>query len=267
MLKVRFVKSLLKDIFFFTVNLLSPSLRRKGSSILVYHSVSSSPAFFVVKPKDFDKQLAYIARKKFSVVKLSELVNKMRNGQSIAGHVVITFDDGYRDNYETVFPLLKKYNLSASIFIATGFIGGSMTVSGGAELPIMTPEQIKEMTQSGLIEVLPHTAGHIILDKADIKVASKDIESSMSHIKILLGSCEPILAYPKGRYTEEVVSFLRSNEWLAAVTVEEGITKENDNLFRLKRNSVDSATSFAQFKGKLSGAIDIYAKMKTYAGY
>src|SRR5262249_51726647 len=92
--------------------------------ILGYHKVSPDPhPFFApVAPEVFEKHMQFLQRC-YSVMSLQELVNRATRGDVPERAVAITFDDGYRDNYEYAFPILKKYRLPATIFVATGAIG------------------------------------------------------------------------------------------------------------------------------------------------
>ena len=243
------------------MRLLSPGLKDKAS-ILMYHSVGSDSAFSQVSSADFSKQLAYLAKKNFQVIKLSALIEKIKNREDLSNCVCLTFDDGFQDNYEIVFPLLKQYNFPVSIFLATDYIGKTYAFSDGITLPILSQEQIQEMSDSGLVEILPHTASHAVLDKLDLEQAKMEIEKSRKTVAEITGKNISILAYPRGKYNKEILDYLKNNNWQGAVTVNEGLVESGADLFELRRNSIDSRTSFVQFKGKVSGAIRLYVNLK-----
>lgn len=96
--------------------------------ILFYHSVSENVDYridptIVVHPARFEQQLRYLSTR-MHVISLADLVNALRSRQAIPPHsAVITFDDGYRDNFTIATPLLQRYNLPATFFLATGYIG------------------------------------------------------------------------------------------------------------------------------------------------
>ena len=98
--------------------------------ILMYHRVLTSaekqPFFFqpgmFVTEASFEKQIVFL-KDRFELVFLEELVDKILKGEDIGGHCAITFDDGWRDNYTDAFPVLEKYQVPATIFLATGFVG------------------------------------------------------------------------------------------------------------------------------------------------
>jgi len=92
--------------------------------ILTYHKVSpdTHPFFGPVDPVVFEQQMLFL-KECYRVIPLSELVERSQRGDVPGRAVAITFDDGYRDNYEFAFPILKKYRLPATVFVATGAIG------------------------------------------------------------------------------------------------------------------------------------------------
>lgn len=92
--------------------------------ILIYHKVSPDPHPYYepVAPEVFERQMSFIGRH-YRVMDLLELVERSATGSVPPKAVAITFDDGYRDNYDYAFPILKKLGLPATIFVATGVTG------------------------------------------------------------------------------------------------------------------------------------------------
>src|SRR4030095_15624021 len=94
-------------------------------AILLYHRVNpdSDPFFPAVSVNVFEAQMRYLTTN-FLVRSLNEILRRLRQGKGIEPlTIAITFDDGYRDNYSFAYPILKKYQLPATVFVATGFIG------------------------------------------------------------------------------------------------------------------------------------------------
>jgi len=91
--------------------------------ILTFHMVAAdSNGFFpITSIRVFEKQIMHLVEN-YNVVPLDEIVDRLKNGASVRGRVAITFDDGFRDNYENAYPILRKYNVPATIFLATQFI-------------------------------------------------------------------------------------------------------------------------------------------------
>ena len=200
----------IKNVAFFLLSFLGNTLERHAS-ILMYHSVAENKAFFTVPPKDFERQLKFFKSHNFTMLTLSNLIAKLNTKGDISRTVVLTFDDGYQDNYKRVFPLLLKYQVPATIFLATGAIGSTVKNSEGVELPMLTKKEIQEMEKSNLVEFMPHTREHIPLTELSFPDAIEQIESSRKEVEELTGKAALILSYPKGRYTGYLVDYLKEH--------------------------------------------------------
>jgi len=85
------------------------------------HGIYAQPGMYVT-PNSFDRQISFL-KSKFRILLLEELVDKIKRNEMVGGCCAITFDDGWLDNHTNAFPILKKYQAPATIFLATDFIG------------------------------------------------------------------------------------------------------------------------------------------------
>ncbi len=246
------MKGFLKETFF---RLLPKfQLAKDRASILMYHSISGQKDHFsAISPEVFNQQMAYLAATKRAVISLTELVRRLRTREPLGGPTVLTFDDGYRDNYTTVFPLLKQYNFPATIFVTTNLIGNPGYCSA---------EELREMHNSGLIALEPHTLSHPRLTKLPRVDAEREIRESQRVLQEILGATPALFAYPYGDFSGETVGLAREVGFAGAVTVAEGTVGSDTDPFLLPRNAIDRSTTFSQFRGKVSRAIDRYASLK-----
>src|SRR3990167_7198792 len=127
------LRSLLKGIVVRALSLVPARL--SALSILMYHSVSDSGAFFSISPKEFERQMRYIHNSGLTAIFASEINQRMTSGK-MAGTVCVTFDDGYEDVYRHAFPVLKQFGIKATVFLITSEIGGSYTNSEGNTFPL-----------------------------------------------------------------------------------------------------------------------------------
>lgn len=253
------MKRLLKDLFFF----FNREPLGKRASILSYHNIGDDSAYFTVHPGTFAKQIEYLANSNYHPVKLSELVNRVKNHEDLSNCVALTFNDGYKSFYTTVWPLLKKHQLPATCFLTVEFLDTTIETSEGLQFQTLAVAEMREMQESGLVEFMPQTQQTVRLSQVIFEAAITGINNACNDLKTLLGTTSCIFAYPKGDYTAELANHLRKEgNLMGAVTLREGLVKEDSDSFALPRNSIDSRTSFAQFKGKLGGAIDRYIKAK-----
>jgi peptidoglycan/xylan/chitin deacetylase (PgdA/CDA1 family) len=257
------LKKILKETVFLFINWFNPAVKNKAS-VLMYHSIGYEGAFFSVRPEIFEEQIKYIKENGYKVVKISTFFDLLKTGADLSKILAITFDDGYKDNFLNAFPVLQKYNIPVSIFLATNFIGKSMSTSDSFSLDILNNEEIEIMSSSGLVEFLPHSMSHRIFNSISTNEAIGEAEGSFEVVKRLNKFCSKIFAYPKGKFTSEIVEYFKKNDWLGAVSVFEGAVSPKDDFFSLKRNSVDSQTSFNQFKAKISGKVQYYVSLKNF---
>ena len=151
----------------------------KGIPVFLYHQVNNLSN---VKPEVFEEHLKILKEKNMNTITLSEYGKK----ETPKNSVLITFDDGYYDNYKIVFPLLKKYNMKATVFLNTLYIGEKrwgetkIEINGtanynaikkynalgdGTTEQYMTWSEIKEMYDSGLVDFQAHSHKHMAIFK------------------------------------------------------------------------------------------------------
>jgi peptidoglycan/xylan/chitin deacetylase (PgdA/CDA1 family) len=174
--------------------------------VLMYHRVLNSvdsqmlfvqPGMFVTT-SSFEKQVVFL-KKRFEVVFLEDLVEKVLNGESNGGLCAITFDDGWRDNYTDAFSVLKKYSIPATIFLATGFVGTNR---------IFWPEEICYYLDRSIANKLSFDGAPLSLVRFNKEISSYDPCKQESHfersIEILKefsqNEREEILRYFRGMF-------------------------------------------------------------------
>ena len=111
--------------------------------------------------------------------------------------VMLTFDDGYVDNYTNMFPLLKKYGAKATVFL----ISSKIDTKG-----YLTCDMIREMSESGLVSFQCHTANHYNLSQIDVDTMRNEFKTASEIIKSLTGKDVKALAYPMGEYNSTVIA-------------------------------------------------------------
>ncbi len=254
---------LLKNILIMLISFFK-SVNLKDGAILMYHSISYNKAFFNVTPESFVKHIKFLVDKKYKIIKLSDMINRIKNSEPISGLVSLTFDDGYADIYQVVFPILKEYKIPISVFVPTDFIGRELKTSDGVTIKNLNEEQIKILDSSGFVEFFPHSMSHRNMDTLVISDFIKEAELSFNILSKISSNTQKIFSYPRGRFYDEMINYLKKNNWHGAVTVQEGMVSLGDNIFKLKRLAVVSNTSFFQFKSKIFGYTEYYELIKDY---
>jgi len=258
------LKNKTKNLIFFFLNIFFFWHPRKAS-ILMYHSVDDNEVVFNVWPEDFEGQMRYLKKKNYKIIRLKELIKKIKNSERIDKKtVVLTLDDGFKDNYTNAFPLLEKYNFPATIFLPTAYIGKEMNNSQNIPLNIMTWNEAREMENSGLVDFAFHTHTHPEMKNINLENFAEELRESEKLLAENLKNPLKIFSYPKGRFKPEQVEYIKKTGYEAAVGTGEGLVGAGDDLFFLKRNFIYSKGGLSQFKGKLGPVVEIYNFLKIW---
>lgn len=200
--------------------------------VLMYHYVELPTATTTLKglyldPKIFDAQLATLAKDNYQALFMSELAKDIDSRTEVAGkNIALTFDDGYEDFYTQVFPLLKKYNYKATLYVIINKLGTN---------GYLTRDQVKELAASGLVEIGSHTFNHPDLRSLKDKDAQFEISASKRILEQISGKPITSFAYPFGYYKNEFFTLASSTGYTNAVSVMPGSRQGEENIWLLRR--------------------------------
>jgi len=234
--------------------------RFTGVPVLMYHKVNPDPRVggygLRVNPKDFEKQMAYLSRSGYSSVSLTDLADHFEEGKPLpARPVIITFDDGYLDNYTYAYPILKKYGLTATIFVVAGTVGGineyDYTEGRQPKNRMAGWPELKEMAGGGVI-IGAHTLNHPHLAVLDPDQARAEIAEGKKLLEEGLGRPVEVFAYPYGNYEKETVDLVRETGFRAAVSTDQGLGKYREDPYTLKRIRVRGDYGYDRFLEELT---------------
>lgn len=183
--------------------------------ILLYHNFvttvpDSDPDNFnyINTPESFEENIKTLLENGYTIISMKEL-DEANTGKTDLPEkpIIITFDDGYYSNYEYIYPILKKYNAKASIFIVTDKVG--QEING---IKYLGWNECLEMQNSGLVEIFSHSKKHVFYDKLPVREIRDDVKESYEMIEKYLGKKDlKVFAYPYGAYTKETVKTLKNN--------------------------------------------------------
>ena len=212
-----------------------PGRNRRWPRILMLHRVAPEPGSGMnMPPARFEALLQLLSGMGYRFVTISELLAAPEQ----AGLLALTFDDGFADNYSHAFPLLKQYGAKATIYLATEIEG----------IERLTPTQIREMVDSGLVEFGAHTLHHVNLTQLDAAEAEREIVESRRQVTALAGACASF-AYPFGRFAPEHEAMVQAAGYAAAVSTRKTIEPlRADNRFRLPRISTSGDMDSLQMR-------------------
>ncbi|MGH2541153.1 MAG: polysaccharide deacetylase family protein [Ardenticatenaceae bacterium] len=203
--------------------------------ILMYHYVSVPPPGsndyrhdLSVGPDVFRAQLITLREQGYTSITLSQLLYALQQGTPLPEKpVVLTFDDGYRDNYDHAFPIMKQEGFVGTFFVVTELV--EQRNAG-----YMTWEQIVEMKESGM-EIGSHTRDHPILTGSSIERIWRELVESRAILQERLGQEINGFAYPFGRFDDGVVHLTHLAGYSVAVTTKQGVTHTTGNVMSLRR--------------------------------
>ena len=148
------------------------------------------------------ERLCKFFRAHFRVIPLAEQVAGCSAGNAMGGTLSITFDDGYRDNFEVAAPILRKLDLPATFFVVTGFVGTNKVAPWDRGMPRqpgwMDWDQLRELVSQGF-DIGSHTDAHVDLGTADEQTVRLELETSKRKLEEQLGKPVPLFAYPFGQ--------------------------------------------------------------------
>ncbi|MCE7986786.1 MAG: polysaccharide deacetylase family protein [Caldilinea sp. CFX5] len=211
--------------------------------ILMYHYLSTPPAAadiyrrdLSVPPELFAAHLDRLQADGYTTISLYALAAYLQQGTPLPPKpVILTFDDGYRDNYENAFPLLRDRRMTATFFVVMEFIN-----QGRPEY--LTWDMVREMHAGGMsIEV--HGVDHTTLRKRSRGDLEFQALRSYETLQDRLGVRPRFLSYPAGEYDADTIAVFQAAGYWAAVTTIQGATHSSDQLFELRRVRIRNTTT------------------------
>ncbi len=206
--------------------------------ILLYHSVSDDPIgipILSVTTKDFDEQMSYLASNGYTTY----FVDEMDACSQDKKPVIITFDDGYVDNFTNAYPVLEKYKLKATIFVITKAIGSKGHLSA---------EQMEQM--SDLVSFQSHTVDHVRMDRLNKAQIDYECGQSQKDLNRITGKPVDTLSYPNGKFSANVLTTAQKY-YQYAVTTLQGFNTPHSSRYKMKRTQIGRSDSLSVFISRL----------------
>lgn len=241
--------------------------------MLMYHHVNPSGDFINSRPGIFENHIRFLKDHGFTALHTGEL-NLILNGIKTPPRkpVMITFDDGWLDNWLFAFPILKKYNMKAVIFIITSMIAererrqrsdegvaGALPThrecrkiikAGRGDEVMLSWDELGEMEGSGIVDIQSHTHTHQRWDKLysdrnrlrDTLLEELDISREM--IKDKLGKDSNALCWPWGVYDREYIDIARSSGYEMLFTCHKGTNSGASDIMEIRRIAIANTSRF-----------------------
>lgn len=222
--------------------------RRRGDvMILLYHRVGVGDREIDLPTTVFERQVAYLAERDH-VLSLDQALT-----DGVAGGVVLTLDDGYRDFYDHVLPSLVRHRIPALLYLATGLVDGE---SAPAEEDRLSWSQLEEAVSTGLVTVGSHTHSHANLARSGEASAMEEMRRSKELIEDRLGRACRHFSFPWGVASAGAQRQARRHFDTAALDAWRTNRRDRIDPYRLGRTPVLRSDGWAFFRAKLAGMLD-----------
>ncbi|WP_448821830.1 polysaccharide deacetylase family protein [Cetobacterium sp.] len=237
--------------------------RRYEMPVIMYHRVIKDETEkgvhgTYVTVEQFEEQMKYLKKKGYETVTFKDLLNnryKQRFDKD-KKWIMLTFDDGYKDNYENAFPILKKYQFKGIIYILDGIEYNKWDVENSENpekrFTLMNRDELLEMQNYG-IEFGGHTCTHPRLTELSLEETKTEVINSKFNIEKTIGRELLSFAYPYGSLNEEIKKIPQEIGYRFAVATDSGSIVFSDDLFEIRRIGIFPTNNLFNFKRKVSG--------------
>lgn len=225
------------------------NVKYNGSSVpvLMYHSIDYEKGNELRVPKEtFREQMNYLKRNGYTTLTLDELYDFFINNKPIPDKsIVITFDDGYKDNFENAYPILKELGFNATIFVITSTVDNDKNY--------LTSKQLKELEANG-IDIESHTVNHEQLDKLTYNEQVSTLKNSREYVEKVLGKQKTYIAYPFGKWNYDTIKAVKDAGYSMVFTTESGWSNKNQGIYELHRVYVSANHDIKEFERRITNA-------------
>lgn len=198
-----------------------------GVPVLYYHSIQKSGENeLMMDPELFRSHLQWLKDNNYTSLTMEEFYNYIKyNTQVPEKSVVITFDDGYIDNYTNAMPIINEFDFDTTIFMVSDFVGNPN---------FLTESQLKEL-EKNKINIESHTANHLDLAKLPKEKQREELQQSKNRLNNLLNEKVEYVAYPYGSYNDDTKNITREIGYKMGFSTDSGWASGDDDLFSIPR--------------------------------
>jgi peptidoglycan/xylan/chitin deacetylase (PgdA/CDA1 family) len=235
----------------------------------MYHSIATSaaPRFarFVVHPADFAAQMDHLAVEGYQPITALDLARKRSDGDLLARHAVLTFDDAFADFETVVMPILQRHGFPATLYVPTAYAGRTaswLRDCNEDRRPILSWRALREITSAG-IEVASHSHTHPQLDRMPLPLVRDEVRRSRQILEDNLGVPIEGFAYPFGYWDGNVRSSVSAAGYSYACSVGELAVSTAADALTLPRVTVAGGVGVDGFARLLAGSSTPAARLSS----
>ncbi|MFX0205930.1 MAG: polysaccharide deacetylase family protein [Candidatus Hodarchaeota archaeon] len=233
---MKFLKRIYPQVIYYSRTRNRILKNKFGLIVLMYHAIhegSVSTLYpYSISVNSFEEQIQYL-KEVAEFIDPNNLVDFRKNNVRRSKlNILLTFDDGYKNNYSLAFPLLRKCQIPGIIFLTTDFIGRDYTT-------FLNWSEVKEMEKSGLITFGSHCCRHFNLTALDKEDAILEMKNSKIELEKKLGQAVKFLSYPGGGHNREIMNFAEECGYEASFKDRMHSDRQNNKLHAIGRLSVE----------------------------
>lgn len=212
---------------------------KEGVPVLMYHSISTIPGNSLGVPvKQFSEEMEWLRLQNYHSLSLEEFYQALVNKTPVPDKpILLTFDDGYSDNYDEAWPTLRQNGFKATFFIITNSVGSGM----------MNWDQLNDLVREGN-SIGSHTVHHLDLATLSNKQQESELAISKQEIENHLSISEKALCFPSGRYNKTTLELMPQLGYRLGFTTNQGKVHLDDDLLTLKRVRIFGGMPLTSFQ-------------------
>ena len=231
--------------------------------VLMYHHISPRPGLVTCSPENFRAQMQWLAENRWKTLSMAEFSNYLQTGKIPPRHILLSFDDGYLDNWVHAHPVLQEFSLRATIFLITARIGDGAIRSyhgqgvlpelpshheaaaavnaGQCDTAYLRWSEVEAMQQAGTAEFHSHTHSHTRWDQTishpeqRAEALSKDLAASRHTLTTRLGKDSRHLCWPQGYYDASYQEIAQQSGFTHLYTTQPGVVRHGTDPLQIPR--------------------------------
>jgi len=235
--------------------------------------MSKQEARFCCTPKRFSQQMQYLANSHYELLSLDQVeeISSGHRRQERPG-IAITFDDGFSDFHQNALPILKQWNIPATLFMVSRLIGKNndwMHTRGFPKRQLLTHKQLLEVRDAG-VTIGSHTCTHARLNEISSNKSklNEELQESKQELEQVLKQKVRHFAYPFGLHDSATLAAVKEAGYNSACSTRSGFNREDINPFELRRLEIYGGDKLWHFRQKLKFGVNdmsYYFPLKYYA--
>ncbi|MBI2618398.1 polysaccharide deacetylase family protein [Candidatus Kaiserbacteria bacterium] len=259
------MKRIVKSFLYILLNMTSKFLPKRRAVILLYHDIGDSDLYLTVSLEQFEAQMRFLSKKRYTIISLKRLGEILSRGEVIPPKtIILTFDDGYVSHLSVVLPTLERYGFHGTFFVATDYVGKEIDNSEYKPQTVLDWNNIQILERSLSADVEPHSRSHREFPTLSEEEVEKEVNESRAELERRLKKTCATFAYPRGAYTAVSAAVVRRLGFIAGVSVTEGLVSSDSDRYTLPRNTINRDTGLLEFKGKLTHSSGLFSLIRTH---